>query len=685
MEWHRGGGDVDIDFENAATVWDLDPLQEKYKAGTQTLSQTGSVAATIYWFQVGKTYLSNVALISEVTLYCRANLRDVETKEPIYLGIWAKDSSSNWKRVATSLNQQTPTNNGTMVFKFLATPMTGPLRFCPLLNRYDKWPDPPTLQLGLLVNNSNSITDTDTFCRTELAGSTNPHWYPKFTVKYANKAELAISSSSSSGSSDLPAGNNFDNPIIGAGATGENYSYTVALGMGASAGNTDAVAIGHNAQATGLSSLAIGGGAKATGEGSIVLGYSVTNTYSDSVLIKVGNYSPGNLKLYFYGPNSSLTSNSGGKAGMAYQVNYDELKYISFEDLFSKSSGGGSSLPSGNTFDYPTIGQGATGNMYSVTLGNAANTGSYRDSVAIGIASNTTGTGAISIGSSATAAQQSIALGYMAKATKTYSTAIGYGAQASTGSTAIGYNAINSYQDTVLLRVGQEISNSSASVLNLYFYGPNSSLSSNTDKKAGVAYSIGGTTKYISFEDLFTKGSTTTGSSSDGIPFATQHIGYTLGSNSFVSEFSLILGDGVRSSYDGKNTVVVGNNVNTKLGSIAVGNGVNVDGLSSTVVGVAGSTQEDQVVVLSAASYQYVDNYGDGSNKGKRTLFYIVSAGSELSSQFLEGKAGIGYVVENTDGTVDESGCIDLKSICTKEFIPKNGKPNKNFNYTLNS
>ena len=563
-----------------------------------------------------------------------------------------------------------------MVFKFLATPMTGPLRFCPLLNRYDKWPDPPTLQLGLLVNNSTSITDTDTFCRIELSGSTNLHWYPKFAVKYANKAELAISSSSSSGSSDLPAGNNFDNPIIGAGATGENYSYTVALGMGASAGNTDAVAIGHNAQATGLSSLAIGGGAKATGKGSIVLGYSVTNTYSDSVLIKVGNYSPGNLKLYFYGPNSLLTSNSGGKAGMAYQVNYDELKYISFEDLFSKSSGGGSSLPSGNTFDYPTIGQGATGNMYSVTLGNNAHTADYRESVAVGCGSSITGYGAISIGYDATAAQQSIALGDQAKATATYSTAIGYG-------------ATNSHSYSALISI-DSADNPNARVLStsgvdIYFFGSRSDLATNTGNKAGMAYfdPVEGK-KYISFADLF--GSTTTGSSSGDIPFTTGHVGYTLGTNSIVSDWGVILGDDVKSTgSDYKCAVAVGNNINNTLGSVAIGNGTNVEGISSTVVGVAGSTQEDQVVVLSAASYQYADVYGLTGGSGKRTLFYIISAGSELSIKFLDGKAGIGYVVEDTNGTVEESGCIDLKSICTKTFTPNNGKPNKNFNYSLNS
>ena len=319
--------------------------------------------------------------------------------------------------------------------------------------------------------------------------------------------------------------------------------------------------------------------------------------------------------------------------------------------------GGGISLPEGNVIDE------------SVALGNGAKSiGS--ENVAIGRHAQVNGS-------------CSLALGNITNTAGNFSTSIGgYAAYASKNySISLGSFANNEYSDSALLKVGSEKTS-----LSVYFYGSNSELASNTAGKPGMAYSIGDKNRqYVSLEALFSVGV----SGGVVIPYSENNKNIILGTGS--SSFSIDnIVIGLNSSSENASSIILGNN--SKMGassvffSLAIGNNINVsnvgmaigaytniEGTSSTVIGFGGSTQEDEVVVLSAADYMY--NFNPESESYSRTQFYFISAGSELSSKYLDGEAGLGYCVQEGESIV-ASGCVKMSAICTvTPFEPKNGLP----------
>ena len=723
-----GGGDGDVhkaDLENVTTAWDAEVLQGKYKEGDKTLTHTGTAACNLYWFQVGETHLPNVKLISKVKLYCRQTLAGSNTTDPIYLGIWQEESTDTWKRVATSLNTQTQTNGAVMEFTFLATPVTGKLRFCPLAERFAKWPSPPTINLGLLVDNTG-VSDKDTFVRTELSGSTNPTYLPKIDITYAEEAEA---------NSELPNGNNFQQPVLGTGAKGTGIQ-AVAYGQNANATGFHSLAIGNAAFAIGTQSIAIGEASASRQTYSIAIGQLAQNDNNNSIMFQTGGIKP-DLKLYFYGSDSSLATNTENKAGIAYTVG-EETKQISLEDLFNTNPNT-NPLPAGNNFTAPIIGKGATGSTNAVTIGENASASisstavgfsasASNDSIAIGVRAKASGSSGTVVGTEASSVDNSIAIGCSAKGTKNRSI-------------TIGAEADNQYGFTTLLQNGAYDSSQNFTGLQVYFYGPESKLAENTENKGGMAYKTDNDEiKYISFEKLFAggdalpegnnfddpiigEGASATGSQESiaigrGASLPSCYHSIAIGANSGGKNcsYSTVIGTqatstaintiivGGDSHTNGENSIVIGynsrasfsdtisignnntgNNSSTGMCSVAIGSGVQT-GQNAIAIGykaTAQATAQDSVVLGYSAEakgpdstsigYQAVNEFGHTAliqvgNGLTRLKFYIFGPKSPLAELNTDGEAGIGYISGDKSYVEETSGCIKLSELLTSPF-----------------
>lgn len=126
------------------------------------------------------------------------------------------------------------------------------------------------------------------------------------------------------------------------------------------------------------------------------------------------------------------------------------------------------------------------------------------------------------------------------------------------------------------------------------------------------------------------------------------------------SNYSTALGYGASAS--GTSCMALGNYTSASaLYSMALGYGARASGDYSTALGYYAIIKERATLVLGTRSIP----------TGASTQLYLVAEGSELSTRCCEGKAALGYTVDDGSGNIQKSGWIALEELCTHgEFSP---------------
>ena len=184
-----------------------------------------------------------------------------------------------------------------------------------------------------------------------------------------------------------------------------------------------------------------------------------------------------------------------GPAGQDAELTEEQTAALQFvqenqdglQGLLEGGGGGGASLPEGNNFEQPVLGTGArSSDSKSVVLGLGAKAGG-QSSTALGRFANAQGAESLAVGDGANAIGMfSIALGRS-------------GIVKGEGSIGLGYDINNDFKNTFFAKVwGTNV------ILNLYFFGSDSELATNTEGEAGMGYMCGGKSGCIKLSDLLT-------------------------------------------------------------------------------------------------------------------------------------------------------------------------------------
>jgi len=212
------------------------------------------------------------------------------------------------------------------------------------------------------------------------------------------------------------------------GATG---GYSVAIGKGCLASNSNSTAIGFNVQATGNTSFAAGMGGNVSGYASVGIGASNTVSGSNSAAI---------------GHNNTATS------GQSYAFGYDNDSTATDSYTFGRQNTAGAQYStaigkSNNCTGANSVSIGvdnAITSQQAVSIGyDNTSTGTTYNTIAVGAYNTVTGNGAMAFGNSCQATQQSsTAVGSSSLATGLFSLSLGFSAWATaSNSNAFGYNA----------------------------------------------------------------------------------------------------------------------------------------------------------------------------------------------------------------------------------------------------
>ena len=182
--------------------------------------------------------------------------------------------------------------------------------------------------------------------------------------------------------------------------------------------------------------------------------------------------------------------------------------------------------------------------------------------------------------------------------------------------------------------------------------------------------------------------STASGSNSTAIgelSSATGHYGASLGYNSkAVGQSSSAIGDSTKAT--GNYSIASGSKSNASShGSIAIGFQASSSSAYSTAIGARSSVSSRCPSSVAIGAGAYVNdngvlalNAGGGSisygGVGYSTQLYIITKGSKLSTDYLGGEAGLGYlVIDHVAGSIVARGVIPLGIICTdhaSDFTP---------------
>ena len=233
-------------------------------------------------------------------------------------------------------------------------------------------------------------------------------------------------------------------------------------------------------------------------------------------------------------------------------------------------------------------------------------------------------------------------------------------------------------------------SNSAAVGLHAQASGSRSTAYGNFAKASGPESTASGYCSSASVSQATAIGaySTASGSNSTAIgelSSATGHYGASLGYNSkAVGQSSSAIGDSTKAT--GNYSIASGSKSNASShGSIAIGFQASSSSAYSTAIGARSSVSSRCPSSVAIGAGAYVNdngvlalNAGGGSisygGVGYSTQLYIITKGSKLSTDYLGGEAGLGYlVIDHVAGSIVARGVIPLGIICTdhaSDFTP---------------
>lgn len=291
---------------------------------------------------------------------------------------------------------------------------------------------------------------------------------------------------------DLPAGNNFTQPVLGerATSTGDtnivigqsadaNGEYCVSIGYNTefSGSQNNCISIGHNTFVSGNAAIAIGPQAGSSAENTISIGsYAAAQSNSS---IAIGTSTKAGAENAIAIGNTATTSNYNNDIAIGYNAHTEKSTYNNGGD--SLAIGTNAKAISSNSI---AIGHGANSDQTSIAIGDQAN--SDQGGIAIGVQTNASG--GLACGSNTKAnAPYAISIGDNAEANISFSVAIGYNAYAEgDDAVAIGNYAYNKNSGVLVLAAGGE---GGPDQLQLYLITPHSTLSQTyCTGKAAIGY-----------------------------------------------------------------------------------------------------------------------------------------------------------------------------------------------------
>lgn len=372
----------------------------------------------------------------------------------------------------------------------------------------------------------------------------------------------------------------------------------------------DSLAAGPDAVAYCADSLAIGLGA--------VVGATYASQSKDAAATRQSSTSDSTTNN-----TSVLYSSNSVAVGLHAQASgFKSTSYGNFATASASSS--------------TAIGNSAIASGSSSTATGIVATASGTSSTASGVNSKASGNSATASGSSSNAsADYSTASGVQSTASGTNSTANGYNSTASgTSSTAIGNGATASQDYATASGYNAKASGAGSTAIG----------SSSTANTSSTAIGIGSTARG-SDDTAIGSSSTASGNTSTAI-----------GSSATASK-GLSAAIGYNSAAGGANSVAIG--AGARVGS---------SGTSSVAIGAGAYVNDAGVVAINAGGA--AANYPGVTS----TQFYIIPYGSSLATKYLDGEAGIGYIVLDVNtGNILARGCRKLNAICTQhttDFTP---------------
>lgn len=456
-------------------------------------AESTSGTYNIGWFELDAKRITP-GYLKEILFYNTSVIGSGDDPD-VYIQVWEKnESDSNFKLIGVGTPGQTPEIPIVPLNKFNNVYLSGrTLRIAFSTDNKGIWSDKDFFY-DWRTEAHNSPEDEETFCHvlTDRQEGTYEDLYivPHITFTLYTTSEILTQETNG-----LSEGNNFEDPIIGAGATGA-AGQSVALGRN-SAALREGVAIGQNAKMTAPAGTAIGKDTVTAGNGAIALGWHASSSGNSATAIGVGTTTNGQSATAI-APQAAATGD--------FTIAIGEYAAANLEKAIA-------------------IGQKTKAGQNAVAIGTEANANG-EDTVVIGALSSAQAGGSIAVGCDAVCEDHysiaigegsestntsSIALGYTAVSHGLSSIAIGDGAEVkhdvteTNYSIAIGPGAKNSYMDTAVISVGDP--NSETSNLSVYFFAFNSFLATKTGTKAGMGYkTASGEEKYISFEKLFAGG-----------------------------------------------------------------------------------------------------------------------------------------------------------------------------------
>lgn len=278
-------------------------------------------------------------------------------------------------------------------------------------------------------------------------------------TKYHPNGGLAIGLGASANDSNSIAigknassSSNNDAVAVGYGATGSGYQST-AMGRSSTASNNNTLAVGFQASATGFQSTSLGKGSNssqnntlavgvdsyASAENASSIGYNTDATASNATAVGSGSQASGSASLAL-GQNAISNSTRGIAAGYSAEAVSDNTIAIGTDAYSNRTNG--------IAIGYSSDAQGD----YSIAVGRDSYTNST-NALAVGRQSDAQGQRSIALGYDTYTNQTSaVAIGDNSESTGTEAVAIGKSSRATqSNATAIGPNAIANQANTVIL------------------------------------------------------------------------------------------------------------------------------------------------------------------------------------------------------------------------------------------
>ena len=448
---------------------------------------------------------------------------------------------------------------------------------------------------------------TDNNFATALGSYSNATGVNSISIGYTSKANgegsIAIGKDASSTQRYTVA--------IGSEATAE-CEFNVAVGYKAVTGSyTASVALGNSATIGGNNSTAIGANSSASGVGSVALGYQSVASEENTVSVGSGNTA-----------NSTIATRRIVNVAAGTSDN-DAVNYKQLTDAIAGISGGGSGgdcvVDTGTDtkqsstnhwlstdFDETVSTHGVNSAAYGYTA-SATGTGA----TAIGYSASASGAGTISIGNSTAYSMYSIAIGEEANTGDGYfnAIAIGHSADASGDETiAIGRNAKATGKNyAIVVGTGAKVTAISGTAVG-----------SNAQATGESAVALGGSNAEASAAKAGGKYATALGYSSNAYGESSIAIGDAWAENTK----NIAIGTGAHSSWDesiaigsgatvgGTESIGIGKSANTNnmSASVALGGSSKTSGIGAVALGHSSSASGANAVALGYQSVASADN-----------------------------------------------------------------------------